>query len=246
MEALRKWPRGTAAKFLLLPGGFLKVPWLTCSWSGSFGWNSDATDFELLKQHVEPYVEALVDAGVQQLARGKMCAIAFGIDVGPDTKTGASAELAVMYDLAKPACHITGKSFPRGDQRRVVRIKDVKSHFVKVSGERVLVLGCHDLNLFSPRGRSRQLPDGPLAALRREMDREVGRFAPTVALQLPHGTDTPRTWTLAWNALAASAGLHAWASGVAYYRAGEGGERSSFKDVCAKTFGGAPCLDLFT
>jgi hypothetical protein len=78
------------------------------------------------------------------------------------------------------------------------------------------------------------------------MDREVERFSPTVALQLPHGTDTPRTWIPAWSALAKATRLRAWASGVAFYRAGGGVERATFEDVCANTYGGAPCVDLLT
>jgi hypothetical protein len=233
------------AKFLLLPGGFVSVPWPR-SWSGCWGWDSDANDFEILKRHIEPCIAALISTRVRRAARGKANAIVFGIDAGPDVKTGALAELAVVYDLANSTWHVTGKSFPRGDQRRVVRIRDLRSHFVEALDERVLVLGCHDLNLFSPRGRSRQRPNGRLAALRREMDHEIERFAPTVALQLPHGTDTPRTWILAWNALAAATDLRAWASGIAFYHAGGREERATFEDVCAKTYGGAPCMDLLT
>lgn len=192
-DGLCQWPSGVRAKFLLLPGGFASVPWPR-SWSGCTGWDSDVNDFEILKRHIEPCIAALVSTRVRRAARGNAHAIVFGIDAGPDANTGALAELAVVYNLANSTWHVTGKSFPRGDQRRVVRIPDLTSHFVEALDERVLVLGCHDLNIFSPRGRSQQRPDGRLAALRREMDREIKRFAPTVALQLPHGTDTPRTW----------------------------------------------------
>lgn len=245
VDALRQWPSGVMAKFLLLPGGFARTPWPR-SWSGCLEWNSDANDFEVLKRHIEPCVHSLLDARLLRLARGKVSAFVFGIDAGPDAHTGAVAELAVLYDVASSTWHVTGKSFLRGDQRCLVRIKDLRSHFVEASGERVLVLGCHDLNIFSPRGRSQQRPRGHLAALRSEMDREVERFAPTVALQLPHGTDTPRTWRPAWKALAAATRLRAWASGVAFYRAGGGEERSTFEAVCTDTYGGAPCLDLLT
>jgi hypothetical protein len=199
-----------------------------------------------MKQHLTTFVELLIDPDVKRRARGKVEAVAFGVDLLPDAETGASAELAVVYDFARRAWHVTGKSFPRGDQRRVVRVTDLGSHFVRVAGERALVLGCHDLNIFSPRGRSRQLPNGPLADLRREMDREVRRYAPTVALQLPHGTDTPRTWTPAWNALAARTNLRAWASAIAFYRVGGGDERRTFEEVRSQTWGGEPCMDLVT
>jgi hypothetical protein len=199
------------------------------------GWDSDANDFEILKRHIEPCIAALISTRLRRAARANANAIVFGIDAGPDAKTGALAELAVVYDLVNANWHVTGKSFPRGDQRRVVRVQDLRSHFVEVLDERVLILGCHDLNVFSPRGRSQQLLCGRLAALRREMDHDVERFAPTVALQLPHGTDTPRTWMPAWNALAAATRLRAWASGIAFYRAGGGEERATFDEVCAKT-----------
>jgi len=244
-DGLQQWPAGVTAKFLLLPGGFVSAPWPR-SWSGCWGWDSDASDFEILKRHVEPCIGALISARVRRAAHEKVNVLVFGIDVGPDAQSGALAELAVVYDLASSGWHVTGKSFLRGDQRRVVRVQNLMSHFVVASEERVLVLGCHDLNIFSPRGRSQQQPSGRLAALRQEMDREIARFAPTVALQLPHGTDTPRTWIAAWNALTAATRLRAWASGIAFYHPGGDEERATFEEVCAKTCGGAPCMDLVT
>jgi hypothetical protein len=215
-------------------------------WSGRFGWNSEASDFGGMKQHIAPFVESLIDPEVRRRVGGKVEAIAFGVDLLPDVVTRATAELAVVYDLTRRVWHVTGKSFPRGDQRRVVRVTDLSSHFMKVAGERTLVLGCHDLNIFSPRGRSRQRPNGPLADVRRQMDQEVRRYAPTVALQLPHGTDTPRTWIPAWKALAARTNLRAWASGIAFYRVGGRPERRTFEEVCSQTWGGEPCMDLAT
>lgn len=243
LSALCSWPDSFTAKFLLAPGGFVSEPWPT-HWSNGWGWNTEDDALTALEERVTNCVASIVDATVRHRARGKVKAIAFGIDVGPDEKTRASAELAVVYDLETASWRLTGKSFLRGDQRMVVRIAQLASHFMEVAGERVLVLGCHDLNIFSPRGRSVQQPHGRLADLRREMDRQLELFAPTVALQLPHGTDTPRTWIQAWNALARATPLRAWASGIAFYHPSGDAERATFEEVCSKTFGGAPCLDL--
>lgn len=243
MHALRNWPEGVVSKFLLLPGGFVCTAFAN-GWSGGWGWDSSGDVLHRLREEVAHTVAEFVDDEVRRLATGKLTALAFGIDIGPDEYTGALAELAVVYDVQLNKWHLTGKSLPRGDQRHVVRVSDLASHFVRVAGERVLVLGCHDLNIFSPRGRSTQRPRGHLASLRREMDKALSEFCPTVALQLPHGTDTPRTWTPAWNALGAKAPLRAWASGIAYYRAGGGAVRASFADVCDNTWGGRACLDL--
>lgn len=149
-DGLGRWPAGVTAKFLLLPGGFASASWPR-SWSGRWGWDSDVNDFEILKRHIEPCIATLISARVRRAALGKVDVIVFGIDVCSDPKTGPLAELAVVYHLANSVWHITGKSFPRGDQHRVIRVKDLRSHFVESSGERVLVLGCHDLNIFSPR-----------------------------------------------------------------------------------------------
>lgn len=243
IHALRHWPEGVFAKFLLLPGGFVCRGFAN-GWSGGWGWDSGEDALPRLRHEIADTVGELVNDEVRGLARRKVSAHAFGIDIGPDEYTGALAELAVIYDVGLNEWHLTGKSLPRGDQRHVVRVSDLGSHFIRVAGERVLVLGCHDLNIFSPRGRSTQRPRGHLASLRREMDTALSEFSPTVALQLPHGTDTPRTWTSAWNALGAKTRLRAWASAIAYYRAGAGAVRASFGDVCGNTWGGSACLDL--
>lgn len=243
LHALRTWPGGITADFLLMPGGFVSEAWPS-RWTSGWGWNSDANALAVLHGHVAACVSRVIDKDVLNVGRKRVKAIVFGIDVGPDESTGALAELAVVYDLERAEWTLTGKSFLRGDQRRVVRIAQLASHFVAVADQRVLVLGCHDLNIFSPRGRSLQRACGRLAVLRREMDLELERFAPTVALQLPHGTDTPRTWSAAWNALTSVARLRAWASGISYFHPEGGNERSTFEEVCDKTFGGATCLDV--
>ena len=100
------------------------------------GWDSDVSDFEVLKRHIEPCIGALISTRVRRAAHEKVNVLVFGIDVGPDAQTGALAELIVVYDLASSGWHVTGKSFLRGDQRGVVRVQNLMSHFVVASDER--------------------------------------------------------------------------------------------------------------
>jgi hypothetical protein len=104
-----------------------------------------------------------------------------------------------------------------------------------MAGERVLVLGCHDLNMFSPRGRANQAPDGLRRRRCDAMRTRVVGFKPTIVLQHPHSTDTPNIWRLPWLSLTKEVPtIRAWASGIAYYSWGEG-ERADLSRVLALT-----------
>lgn len=240
----QRWPRGARSRFLLLPGGFVSAEWPT-RWTGQCGWASRARDVALLMEQASRELHRVITARVLREARGKIDSIAVGIDIARDAATGAYAELAALYDVRTRSFQLTGKSLPRSDQRTLVRVVDLGSHFIRAGKERVLVLGCHDLNFFSPRGRSRQAKGGHLELLREEMDERVQRFRPTVVLQLPHGTDTPRTWLPAWNALVRSSpSIRAWASSISYFNINDESPRATLDDVLVATYGGEKCMDL--
>jgi len=176
---------------------------------------------------------------------GRVDILAIGVDIAPDPTTKTYAELVALFDIKTRKVSFTGKSLPRSNQRTLVRFADLSTHFIRVGGERVLVLGCHDLNIFSPRGRGVQRPHGQLQQLRQEMDERVRRFQPTIVLQLPHGTDTPGTWRAAWRFLNASCeSIRAWASGISYFRTDGTTPRASLARVLTGTRGGEFCLDL--
>ena len=239
-----KWPQGLRAKFLLLPGGFISVDWPR-KWSGRFGWASRLTDADLLVERAAEAVAHLMSDRLLARVDGRVDVVAIGIDMARDPATHAYAELVALYDVNSRAVTFTGKSLPRSNHRTLVRVVDLSTHFMCVGSERVLALGCHDLNIFSPRGRGVQRPSGHLQELRREMDERVRRFQPTIVLQLPHGTDTPNTWRAAWRALTANCeSIRAWASGISYFRTDETQPRASLAEVLVGTQGGEPCLDL--
>jgi hypothetical protein len=234
--------RSNREAFLLLPGGYIRAEWPSC-FVGHPGWNPPAAALVQLEQATRDAVQRLLSLRVRRRC-GNVRAIAIGVDTACNI-TGTYAEMIAFYETRRKSLAITGKSLPRSDQVRLVRVADLSSHFVQVGRERILLLGCHDLNFFSPRGRGRQATHGRLARLRREMDRQVSLNAPHVVLQLPHGTDTPRTWSAAWNALNARCStIRAWASGISYYNIYEQEPRAALVAVLAGTHGGAPCADL--
>lgn len=239
-----QWPRGLRSKFLLLPGGFVLAEWPE-RWSGRFGWASRPCDIHPLVEHGQYAVDKLMTDRVVEQAALSVDVVVIGVDLIAHPTTNVYAELIALYDVNTRTVAFTGKSLPRSNQRTLVRVVDLETHFLSIGGERVLVLGCHDLNLFSPRGRAVQKPHGRLQEIRREMDERLRRFQPTVVLQLPHGTDTPGTWRAAWNALTKQApSIRAWASGISYFRVGDASPRATLAQVLAATHGGEHCFDL--
>jgi hypothetical protein len=153
--------------------------------------------------------------------------------------------LVLIYDIERRRAVWTGKSYPTGEQANaLVHITDLGTHFHEIAGERVAVLGCHDLNMFNPRGWANQDPAGTRHARCSEMRKRMKAFRPTVVLQHPHSTDTPNIWRNAWGELVSEvASVKAWASGIAYHN-WEQAPRSTLEAVLSNTKGGTECIDL--
>ncbi len=100
--------------------------------------------------------------------------------------------------------------------------------------------------MFSPRAWANQSEGSARRERCEEMVQLVRRFDPTVVLQHPHQTDTPRIWSVGWSGLTGSAAsallgarssVRAWASGIAYYNA-DGPCRAELTNVLRSTEGG--------
>ena len=99
----------------------------------------------------------------------------------------------------------------------------------------MLVLGCHDLNMFSERSYANQDPNGLRRKRADEMRRLAKAFEPTVILQHAHATDSPNIWSTGWSGareLLRNGCMYA--SGIAYYRAGKE-PRRRLDEVRART-----------
>ena len=243
LEALgHHWTAGARVKFLITPGGFVRSGW-PHAWSGRMGWDSRPPDIGGLIAAAECVLRRVVTQRVLAAAAGKVDVLSIGIDLG--TPPDPHVELVAVFDVrAGKLVRWTGKSYPTSDQERTfVQVADVKTHLLEIAGERVLILGCHDLNMFSPRAWAQQKPRGNRRKRCKEMRDRAKNFKPTLVLQHPHSTDTPNIWRMPWLSLSKEIpSVRAWASGIGYYR--DGRPRAPLKRVLELTRGGEHCLDI--
>lgn len=165
--------------------------------------------------------------------------LTLGVDVHHDDDAcGTHAELAGVYDT-KRGCFLawTGKSYPlQWQASSLMYCNDLETHFLALSGVSVMLLGCHDLNIFSPRSRASASGGTYKAKIMAEMDCLVRDHEPEVILHHPHYTDSPRIWRTSWTGVERNVpSCHTYSSGI-FYAAMNGGEpRGRLEDVLAKT-----------
>ena len=81
-----------------------------------------------------------------------------------------------------------------------------------------MLLGCHDLTVYSPRGQAVAKPDSWRYKLGHEFRERAKTYQPDIVLQHPHNTDTPGTWRQAWSQLSNQLpSVKHYASGIKYY-----------------------------
>ena len=239
LESFRKWPSTGRSKFAITPGGFVKGDFPS-PWSGGVGWNSSSADLDLLVPEAERLVSACLTKDVLATAKSRTRVLTIGADL-LDGDEGEHVELVAIVDCDTGAIvNWTGKSYPTKDQETtLVQVADVRSHLIEIADERVLVLGCHDINMFSERSRSNQRPDSPRWRRCEEMVRAAKRFRPTVVLQHPHTTDSPRIWQTAWGGISNCPTVRVYASAIRYDNCWGGKPRKPLDCVrtgtCSKT-----------
>jgi hypothetical protein len=216
LDVFRAWPSGRSAKFLITPGGYLSSK-LPENLSGRAGWNSCGGDFSSICQAAEKSIAEVVTDRVCKAADGKAESLTIGIDLSGNS---LRAELVAVIDLADGRIlSWTGKSYPTSaEEKELIQVVDLNSHCLEFSNERVLVLGCHDLNMFSPRAWNNQSESGVRRSRCASMRKIARNFKPTVILQHPHRTDSENIWRTAWSGVKTMFGahLHDWASGICY------------------------------
>lgn len=239
------WPSGLKAKYALTMGGFLRADF-TKLWTGGTGSDSGPDDFAALIEAAKPTVNAVLSPRV--LAAAARCTqfLTLGIDLGWDE--GIHAELVAIVDTSSGAIvHWTGKSFPMAAQSgRLIQVADLRSHCFDGAGERVLVLGSHDLSIFNPKAR-RTLGEGsPRWQRCKDLDALLLQQKPTLVLQHPHNTDSPLLWSQEWKQLTKQApSITCWASGIAYHNRDEGDmPRRPLEDVLSGTRGPRDVVDV--
>jgi len=118
-------------------------------------------------------------------------------------KAKQTIELVAVIDLKNDQIvQWTGKFYPTEAQKRnLVKINDLSSHFINLNNQNVVILGCHDLDVFHPRGQANVVPHTYKGKVSAKFKRECKKFKPDIILQHPHSTYYARTWSPAWDVL---------------------------------------------
>lgn len=222
------------AAFTVTPGGLIRTS-LPLDYDGGRGWGSTRCDLAKLIPCARAAVQAVVSGDVLQAARERTKYLTLGVDLNrkqqkqewisgdhrcrPNCPPSCThAELVAVFDTdAGDVVHWTGKSHPvEGQQHTLVHVVDLSTHLYEACSERLLILGCHDLHMFSHRGRKAAYISRKMTR-KQHMRERARKFDPTVVLHHPHTTYSPRVWQHAWSATCSTLpNVHTWASGIAF------------------------------
>ncbi len=221
------WPENTRLKFLITPGGFVEAKF-PADWSGKSGWKSRPEDFNKLLPYAKKILDKILNADetkILKLAKGKADILTICIDLhqkGGDKfrGNGQHVELVAIVDVNSDAEPVfTGKSYPtRAQANKLIHETELDSHFQNLAGETVLVLGCHDLNMFSHRSHASLKEESERWKRSTAMRSLMAKYEPTVILHHAHSTDSPNIWSTAWGSLKSDVDDKiAWASSIGYF-----------------------------
>ncbi len=240
------WP-SRPVKFAVTPGGFIQAPFPR-DYDGKRGWHSRVEDFAKLIPYAQQAIDDVLQGEVQKRVRQRAKFLTLGVDLNDDggkLKQGEEppdthAELVGVVDtLSGKVVHWTGKSYPtEGQKNTLVHVAKLESHLFHRDGERVLILGCHDLHLLTNRGPKTETPSDK-SKRRKRMKSLARKFKPSIILQHPHSTDSPKIWSGAWGSakilLPRESEEHIYASGIGYYNGHGGRPRKPLKKVLKST-----------
>ncbi|MFH8120316.1 MAG: hypothetical protein QXS37_05945 [Candidatus Aenigmatarchaeota archaeon] len=203
-----KWPKGRKVKVLITCGGFIQFDWPESISRNEIGDNKNPND-ETVNKLVEKAEECVKSVLNEDLCK-KLSEVTDYITLGVDSfKEKISTaqkcinqlhiELVFLKDLKKDNIYWTGKSYPTTTQENgLVRIANLKTHFLDIDIGKVMVLGCHDLSIFNPRSKNAK---GWRKKVNDDFKELAKREKPIYVLHHPHTTVKRRTWLNAWRCL---------------------------------------------
>jgi very-short-patch-repair endonuclease len=159
----------------------------------------------------------------------------FGID-GFNPTNRQKIELVAVYDLKKEkVIRWTGKFYPTEKEKRdLVKINDLNTHFIELNNQKIVIVGCHDLNVYNSRGQAAASPEGWKKQTADRFKKLCKQFNPDIILQHPHTTDTPNIWNAAWRRVEKELpNVRHYASGIKYYN--KDGVRGDLEKVLQRT-----------
>lgn len=214
-------------EFVITPGGFLSF-WFPEALDDIKIDVDDINEKELklledeAEQVIEKFFEELKNSNFQKLKKIADY-ITIGID-GINSTESRHIELIGIYSLKKAkVIRWTGKFYPTERQkRRLIKFNNLDSHFIELNNQKVVVLGCHDLHVYSSRGQSIANVEGYKKKIANRFRSKNKKFKPDIILQHPHTTDTPNSWRNSWNVIEKELpSVKHFASAIKYYNWGE-------------------------
>lgn len=190
--------RAEPLSVLQTPGGFIRLKFPISNIPS--GIDSRDAGFETIAKIVACFVdEHIFSSKARKLLKIATRHLTLGVDVF-DPKSDNHAELVGTYNTRTGRfVKWTGKSYPTcGQANSLIYCKDFSSHFQHFGTKRVLVLGCHDLNMFSPRSRTLISPEMYKAKAIVQVQKLANKFHPEIVLHHPHHTDRSKTWATGW------------------------------------------------
>jgi hypothetical protein len=243
VDLMRK--ENLSTQFLITPGGFLKLD-QDLAWTGPVGWGASGSLSGIEDAAARDIATRLAPA--LQGAADVVRYVTVGIDVRTDAeaKSAPFAELVGLYDVAAGKVrHWTAKSYPTQDQElRLIQQADIGSHEFVIDDERLLLLGCHDVTAFSPKGNANLKAGGRRHARAAEMRNAAHAFRPTLILHHPHSVDTAASFRASFTGLERASESDRWVSAIRW-RNPSGHPRQPLDTVLARTHGrGLDPLDI--
>jgi hypothetical protein len=201
-DMCQRWPAGYKVKYLVTCGGFTRfsrplAP--SMRKSGHLALDSVNTLVTMALRHCD----SLLDDNLLRKLKDYVHYLTIGVDSEeePNNPRRPHIELVTLLDLRRHEWCWTGKSYPTvGQEVGLIRITDLQTHFLDLEGERVMILGCHDLNIFSPRAQATTRNEWR-RKIREDMLSLAKKNKPTRVFQHPHKTDSQKTWKTAFSGL---------------------------------------------
>lgn len=186
--------RNFRTQFLMTCGGFLEFEWPSSVTRNFVGdcWNPSSGALKALFSAAE---QALRRVLTHELL-GRLAKLTDYLTIGVDSSK--KVELVSLVNTQTGYSIWTGKTYPtNAEQSGLIRVQDLKTHFINLPDiGTVMVLGCHDLNIFNNRNLEHT------GLIRKTLKNDFRQLAkakkPVVILHHPHTTPSSRTWASAW------------------------------------------------
>lgn len=200
------WPQEHRVACLCTCGAFLGFTWPEeLPYKGNL--NPDSRELQILIVAAEKTVRSVLTRELAEQLRARCDYITLGVDTKKDKVSTTynvidqpHAELVCLVDLQKDTIHWTGKFYPTSRQEEtILRYPDLQTHFVRLDCGLVMILGCHDLSAYSPRGQA------TARGWRKQVGAQFRSLAkqakPVAVLHHPHTTVKGGTWRQQWRRL---------------------------------------------